>query len=347
MLRKKGDETERRQDLTLTLPRLACWAGVGVFVLTVAIMNCDEGPTEPEPYKGVWERVPTPKCLAGVRDICFVTANDGWAVAGHQIWHYNGKSWALYKDLHPADPRYDYGLTQVWFNGPNDGWFAGIENRTSSVYVSHMWHYDGSDFTEVPIPNVRFIYKVHFNAPDDGWAFGGDYALRYDGERWYKTEFPTYRWKGCFFWASDDGWANSVFGIWRWDGVNWNLVEEVDNYLLCIGFPARDLGWAMGEPEEYSGEPPVYRYDGKGWANYKGRWRAADDFYDVEFLSADYGWAVGLDTYFWDGDGWTLYKLPEVPDCGYDYAICVECFTENDVWVGTQDGRILRFKGFN
>jgi hypothetical protein len=94
--------------------------------------SCDDDPTgpEPEPYEGVWEWVPTPKCLATVNDIYFVSANDGWAVAGHQIWHYDGSSWKLFKELRPADPRYDYGLTQVWFNGPNDGWVAGIENRT-------------------------------------------------------------------------------------------------------------------------------------------------------------------------------------------------------------------------
>jgi hypothetical protein len=306
--------------------------------------NCD-GPTEPE-YEGVWEVVPTPKCLAGVRDIFFVSANDGWAVAGHQVWHYDGSGWKLFKDLHPPDPRYDYGLTQVWFNGPSDGWFAGEEARSQSDYSSRMWHYDGSSFKEVTIPDVRHIYKLWFNAPDDGWALGGYYALRYDGVNWYKTEFPTYRWKGCFFWAPDDGWATSVFGIWRWDGVNWDRVEEVNNYLRCIGFPSRDLGWAMGERVEYSGEPPVYRYDGSKWTNHRGPYRPADIFYDVEFLGPDYGWAVGLDTYFWDGDKWSLYEIPE-DEVGNSSTYCVECVSENDVWVGASQGRILHFKGFN
>jgi hypothetical protein len=208
-----------------------------------------------------------------------------------------------------------------------------------------MWHYDGSSFKEVTIPDVRHIYKLWFNAPDDGWAFGGDYALRYDGEKWYKTEFPTPYWSGCFFWNSNDGWAVSLHSIWKWDGTTWTRVKTVDNWFECIGFATTDNGWAMGWREEYSGEPPVYRNDGKGWANYKGPWRAADDFCDVEFLRPDYGWAVGLDSYFWDGEKWTCYELPE-DEVGTRPAHCVECVNENDVWVGTTRGSILRFKGF-
>ncbi|MEE8639915.1 MAG: hypothetical protein V3T41_05855, partial [bacterium] len=65
----------------------ALFAGAALY-----FSSCDEGPTEPEPYKGVWERVPTPKCLSTVNDIYFVSSNDGWAVAGNQIWHYDGSS---------------------------------------------------------------------------------------------------------------------------------------------------------------------------------------------------------------------------------------------------------------
>ena len=208
------------------------YCGLGALLAGAALYfsDCDgEGPTGPPPYKGVWEWVPTPKCLASVNDIYFVSANDGWAVAGHQIWHYDGSRWKMVEKLVPEDPRYDYGLTQIWFNGPNDGWVAGIENRTYSVYVSHMWHYDGSSFKEVTIPNVRFIYKMHFNAPDDGWAFGGDFALRYDGTKWYKTQFATLFWHGCFFWDENDGWAVSRGGIHKWDGNKWDKVLETSD----------------------------------------------------------------------------------------------------------------------
>ncbi|UCH78474.1 MAG: hypothetical protein JSU81_00575 [Candidatus Coatesbacteria bacterium] len=320
---------------------MARWAGVGLIVFGV-LLSCDG--EEPE-YDGVWEVVPTPKCLAGVRDICFVTPNDGWAVAGHQIWHYDGSSWSLFRDLHPADPRYDYGLTQVWFNGPNDGWFAGDEMRSQSDYRSRMWHYDGSSFKEVAIPDVRHIYKLWFNAPDDGWAFGGYYALRYDGQKWYRTDFPTYRWKCCFFWGPNDGWATGVVSIWRWNGVNWDQVKEVSNELRCVAFPARNLGWAMGDRIEYSGEAPVYRYDGSKWTNHEGPFRPADRFYDIEFVTVDYGWAVGLDSYFWDGEFWTYFEVP-ADEVGGKGAYCIECVSEEDVWVGATQGRILRFKGF-
>ena len=310
----------------------------------------DEGPTEPTPYKGVWEWVPTPKCLASVNDIYFVSANDGWAVAGHQIWHYDGSSWKLVKELRPADPRYDYGLTQIWFNGPNDGWVAGIENRTYSVYVSHMWHYDGSSFKEVTIPNVRFIYKMYFNAPDDGWAFGGDYALRYDGTKWYKTQFPTLFWHGCFFWDENDGWAVSRGGIHKWDGNKWDKVLETSDTttLRCIGFASRENGWALGSPAE-PGQTNAWRWDGIEWQKSEA-FRFANggylDFYDLQFIARDYGWAVGVGTWHWDGEKWTRYGKPYgVRGTGFE-VLCVFCIDENDVWAGGTEGNIIHFKGF-
>ncbi len=306
--------------------------------------NCD-GPTEPE-YDGVWEVVPTPKCAGAVTDIYFVSPNDGWAVAGWGfVWRYRGNKWEKVHEFKSSKPENDVAAVTIWFENASKGWAAGHELTPSRKYHTKIWHYESATWSEVTCPDAGWVSRLWFNSPDDGWLIGGDYALRYDGEKWYKTGFPTYRWKGCFFWTADEGWATSVFGIWRWDGVNWDRVEEVNNYLRCIGFPSRDLGWAMGERLEYSGEPPVYRYDGKGWANYKGPWRAADRFYDVEFLSADYGWAVGLDSYFWDGEKWTRYELPG-GEVGGRPAHCVECVNENDVWVGTTRGKILRFKGF-
>ena len=119
----------------------------------------------------------------------------------------------------------------------------------------------------------------------------------------------------------------------------------VDNYLNCIGFATPTDGWAMGERLEYENEKPVYRYNGAKWYNTAGPYTFNEFFNDVEFLGADYGWAVGLDTYFWDGEYWSLYELPG-GEVGGRPANCLECVNENDVWVGTTRGKILRFKGF-
>ena len=313
--------------------------------------NCDDnGPTEPTPYKGVWEWVPTPKCLAAVNDIFFVSSNDGWAVAGNQIWHWDGASWKMVEKLAPEDPRYDYGLTQVWFNGPNDGWVAGIENRTYSVYVSHMWHYDGSSFKEVTIPNVRFIYKMHFNAPDDGWAFGGDYALRYDGTKWYKTQFGSLYWSGCFFWNPFDGWANSMTGIWRWDGIDWTRVFGVSDWLSCIGFATPTNGWALGEPTMSGPSTNAWHWDGTEWKRDRSFTFSNGGvlpFYDIQFLSSNFGWAVGAGTWYWDGERWERLDKPSSGEDGKSFQCwTVFCLDENDVWAGGDRGNIIHFKGF-
>jgi hypothetical protein len=322
---------------------LARWAGVGVFVLAATTLNCD-GPTEPE-YEGVWEVVPTPACAAAVKDIFFVSPNNGWAVAYNQIWHYDGRAWTLRKKFLHENPNYEYGVHSLWFNGADDGWVSGAEIKGPYEFVTKMWHYNGTYFEEVPVPNVGSAVELFFIASDDAWGIGGDKALRYDGKKWYQSEFNTWGWTDSFFFDSSDGWAVSLHSIFKWDGKAWNRVKTVDNWFECIGFAGPENGWAMGWREEYSGEPPVYRYDGSTWANHGG-FNAAVFFNDVEFLGADYGWAIGYHTFFWDGEKWTRYDIPRTEGSGYDYPLSIECVSEAEVWVGTNDGRILRFRGF-
>jgi len=101
----------------------------------------------------------------------------------------------------------------------------------------------------------------------------------------------------------------------------------------------------MGNWEGYP-DSPVYYYNGVEWSKVDGPYqRPQDFFYDVEFLNADYGWAVGSDTYYWDGERWTLFKIPEA-ETGPDYVVSLCCVSENDVWIGGADGRIMHFTGF-
>jgi|GEM_PF-1298900 len=329
---------------------LVALAGAALY-----LPNCDDdGPTEPKPYDGVWEWVPTPKCESSVSDIYFVSPSDGWAVAGWgQIWHYDGSRWKFVTKLTPENPLYDYGITQVWFNGPSDGWFGGYELRPANEYHSKMWHYDGGGFKEVKIPDVRFIYKMHFNAPDDGWAFGGDYALRYDGEKWYKTEFPALFWHGCFFWNRGDGWGVSKYAIYKWTGSEWTEVRCVgaDTWLYSIGFAKPTQGWALGKEAPLSGSGTnAWRWNGVEWEEERAfteRGGTAHALFDVEFLNADYGWAVGIGTYHWDGEKWTPYDKPDSGEYGTGFHLnCVFCLNEADVWAGGDRGYIIHFKGF-
>jgi hypothetical protein len=213
-----------------------------------------------------------------------------------------------------------------------------------------MWHYDGSSLKEVEIPNVRFIYTLHFNAPDDGWAFGGDYALRFDGNRWYRTEFPTLSWSGCFFWNARDGWAVSRFGIHKWDGSAWEKTFDTSiiTTLRCIGFSTRNYGWALGSPAE-PGQTNAWCWDGIEWQRsevFKFANGGYLDFYDLQFITQDYGWAVGTGTWHWDGEKWTRYdKPPGVRGTSFQVR-SVFCVNENDAWAGGTEGNIIHFKGF-
>jgi len=327
---------------------------VGVFVLTAAMLSCDgEGPTGPPPYKGVWEWVPTPKCLAPVKDIYFVSADDGWAVAGNQIWHWDGLKWAVDTKFVSADPRNDISIGSIWFNGPNDGWAGGGEIIPGNRSMSKLWHYERENWNEFAHPEVKGIGEFWFFAPENGYAFTADEALRYNGNKWEKTGFNSAAMTGLFFWNTRDGWATSMTGIWRWDGSTWGKVFDtsIDTILHCIGFAAPNRGWALGEPLPMSGSKTnAWRWNGVEWQRERAfTFTNADvlPFYDIQFLNANYGWAVGTGTWHWDGEKWTRYDKPWSGEDGKSFQCwTVFCLDENDVWAGGDRGNIIHFKGF-
>ena len=84
-------------------------------------------------------------------------------------------------------------------------------------------------------------------------------------------------------------------------------------------------------------ESDVFRFANGGYLN----------FYDVQFTAPDYGWAVGIGTWHWDGAKWTRYDKPWSRETGKGFDCrCVFILSENDVWAGGGRGDIIHFKGF-
>ncbi len=330
------------------------YCGLGALVAGAALYfsNCDgDGPTGPEPVKSVWEWVPTPKCLAPVNDIYFVSANDGWAVAGNQIWHWDGLKWAVSTKFVSADPRNDIAIGSLWFNSSDDGWAGGAEVIPGNKLKSKLWHYDGRQWLEVTHPESKCINRLWFFQSNNGYAFTGDYVLRYDGVRWIKGGYYSGNLSYVFFWDENDGWATSMMGIWRWDGSTWYKVFDTSTktFLHCIGFAAPNNGWALGEPAE-PGQTNAWRCNGTEWQrSYAFRFANGGylNFYDLQFTASDYGWAVGIGTWHWNGEKWTRYDMPWSPEHGKGFdCLCIFILSENDVWAGGGRGNIIHFKGF-
>jgi hypothetical protein len=210
--------------------------------------NCDGGPTGPEPVKSVWEWVPTPKCLAPVKDIYFVRANDGW-------------------------------------------------------------------------------------------AFGGSYALRWDGEKWYRTEWPSSATTDVWFNSPDDGWRTTPAYIHHWDGVSWARVAECGPFegFASIAFNEPDSGWS-GLYADWPGYPQMFHYDGYKWDYYPDGF--TQDVWDIDFSSTDYGCAVGIEASIFKNGEWVPTADPK---CVF---WCVECVGPDDIWAGSDSGDIYHFTGF-
>ncbi len=327
------------------MKRIVKYCGLGAFLAGASFCfpSCD-GPTEPE-YDGVWEVVPTPKCLGAVSDIYFVNSNYGWAVAGWgYVWHYDGNNWKKVHEFKSSAPENDVAAVTIWFENESEGWAAGHELTPSREYHTKIWRYESATWSEVTCPDAGWVSRIWFNSPNDGWLIGGEYALRYDGSKWYKTDFFSLYWKDCFFENENDGWATSKHGIYKWDGLEWVRVKDVDTDLECIGLATPTKGWAMGYESGWSFGDVAWRYDGSNWT--KENQICPFENLDVHFLNANFGWAGGISTFQWNGEKWTRYDKPLGAGGRLFMVHSVFCVSESDVWMGGTEGNIIHFKGF-
>ncbi len=61
----------------LKMTKIVIFGSLVVTALLLSACDCDDGPTEPEPYNGVWELTPTPAGSGSVNDIYMLSATDG------------------------------------------------------------------------------------------------------------------------------------------------------------------------------------------------------------------------------------------------------------------------------
>ncbi len=118
-------------------------------------------------------------------------------------------------------------LSGVWGSGAGDVFVVGGSEDQGEIY-----HYDGSQWSTMSVPQVPLLIWVFGFSPNDVYAVGLDgSAVHYDGSDWTPLETGT---------------TIDLWGIW--------------------GSSPSDIWIVGGDP--FSGEPVILHYDGVGGGNF-------------------------------------------------------------------------------
>ena len=203
-------------------------------------------------------------------------------------------------------------MSGVWGSSPDDVFVVGGDDQRGVVF-----HFDGTDWTEMSVPQVPLLVWVFGFGPDNVYAVGiGGGAIHYDGSQWsaLDTGTTTDLW-GVFGLSSDEVWivGGSVFEgdplILRYDGSTFTPVS-VDPSQNPTGAHALFKVWGIGGKLFAVGQRGlILERIGEEWVNAPAGAEANDDFVSLWGTSEDNIVAVGgranarIATF--DGQSWT------------------------------------------
>lgn len=239
------------------------------------------------------------------------SANDVWAVGvSHDgtlpsrtlIQHWDGTQWSIVASPSPGTQTNELlGLAAI---SANDVWAVGSRSgvETQEPIDTLVLHWDGSDWSEVPSPNVaggaNQLIGIAAIAANDIWAVGfaagGPLAMHWNGSAWSlvsveRNAGSSSDWltavagtAGTDVWAVGQGrgfYSNRAFATIRhWDGVHWT--EKVcraaslsnppddyegggpDAYFTGVSAAFSHEVWAVGV---LGSGPRIFRWDGAAW----------------------------------------------------------------------------------
>lgn len=172
-------------------------------------------------YDGVdWEYLEF-KDMINVGALWMFSNGIGWG-GGDRLLYFNGETW---EDYGPY-----YSIQGFYFHSPNDGWM---------VTLTHVYHWDGVEWTEVlKAEGDTWLYDIDFAAPDDGWAVGYHRNYHYDGTEWKRYDpLNNKDFDGVHFFNEDFGWG--INGkTYYYDGSTWTEYDDGYGYskydVFCV-----------------------------------------------------------------------------------------------------------------
>ena len=255
-----------------------------------------------------WSIVPGPRPAgneSGLHGVTAISASDIWAVgynANTITEHWNGNGWKLFPSPNPQNA-FTSDLLSVASDATNDVWAAGYfananENEYSNTLIEH---WDGTQWSVVPSPNVGSIYNVLRSvaavSPTDVWAVGS-------------TFYP-------------DGPVNtSAPLVEHWDGTQWSVVSSPNPgfaYLNGVtAISANDI-WAVGSA---NGHALAEHWNGTQWSVVPAH-SATGNLNAVTAIATNNVWAAGTKalgggglqtlTEHWNGTKWQVVSSPNQP----------------------------------
>lgn len=170
-------------------------------------------------------------------------------------------------------------LSGVWGSGPDDVFMVGGTTQRGEVY-----HYDGTEWSPMVIPDVPLLVWVFGFGPDDVLAVGEDgAAIHYDGQDW--TELDTGVDEALWgVWGADPSEVWVVGGdvgqgepvILRYDGVSFKSVPVPANDRQATSL---FKVWGIGDKVFAVGEKGlILEFDGTEWSQAPAGAAADEDF---------------------------------------------------------------------
>jgi hypothetical protein len=148
-------------------------------------------------YDGIkWENY-VPNEYIDPRGICGFSANNIWTSSlgtsslPAAFWHYNGNNWAKFCDIHNIEGYYNVVMQSIAGSAPNNIYAVGFaDSIDGQSYKAIIYHFDGSIWKQVNIPNIRNSFAQIFYDYDTkkfiiyGWTFDTiiQYVYSFDGK---------------------------------------------------------------------------------------------------------------------------------------------------------------------
>jgi hypothetical protein len=264
-------------------------------------------------YTGTsWELVPSQQIGTGsnlATGVAVVAPNDVWVsgwnhdeigVQRAMILRCNRSSCAPVTIPRPGNST--SVLRDITANAPNDVWATGSYFDTTTVTVKPLvMHYDGSEWTIVPVPTPspgdadHYLNAISASGPNDVWVVGFStgmpndqaLALHWNGSTWTQvTNLPELynsrlsRLDGVHATAPNDVWAVGYYRIgtnrpviFHWNGSTWTnespSTDPLSGELIDVTASSSGDVWVTGRVYEnhcsYCDSGIIMRYTGSGW----------------------------------------------------------------------------------
>jgi hypothetical protein len=239
-----------------------------------------------------------------------------------------------------------YGVSAA---APDDIWAVGNKGQYSSVNLSVMiQHWDGAEWTLLPLLNPGSLRAVDVISSNDVWAVGYTYdppvqtmIMHWDGTAWNVIPSPNIPGTANKLYAVDAAGPNDVWAVGEagdqllvlhWDGAAWSIVPtpQIDlefSLLNAVAVAGPNDVWAVGTYGNYDAFTLTIHWDGTAWTRSvspnPGSYR--NSLQAVSVVSSNDIWAAGWSSngnstfsptiLHWDGTAWTesLVTLPDSP----------------------------------